>query len=179
MVAAIQEFVTGSPTLDNPERTLATVLFTDIVDSTKRASELGDDKWRRLLDRHDEVVKQGLARQSGQLVKNTGDGILATFDGPGRAINFASAIGADLVRIGIPIRTGIHTGEIEWRDSDIGGLAVHLGARIMAAAGPGEILVSRTVKDLVIGSPIAFEDRGTRSLKGIEGQWQLYSVAST
>lgn len=179
VVAAIQEFVTGSPTLDNPERTLATVLFTDIVDSTKRASELGDDKWRRLLDRHDEVVKQGLARQSGQLVKNTGDGILATFDGPGRAINFASAIGADLVRIGIPIRTGIHTGEIEWRDSDIGGLAVHLGARIMAAAGPGEILVSRTVKDLVIGSPIAFEDRGTRSLKGIEGQWQLYSVAST
>lgn len=176
VLVATQEFVTGAPASLPSERTLATVLFTDIVESTARAREVGDQQWRRLLDLHDETVERNIAEHSGQLVKNTGDGILATFDGPGRAVGFASALRTGLSRIGLAIRTGIHTGEIERRNSDIGGLAVHLGARIMAAANPGEILVSRTVKDLVIGSPITFEDRGTHTLKGIADEWQLFSV---
>lgn len=177
VVGAIREFVTGAPTPMPADRTLATVLFTDIVESTARAGQVGDRRWRELLDLHDEVARRDVARHSGELVKNTGDGILATFDGPGRGISFASTFRSDLAGLGLPIRTGIHTGEIERRDHDIGGLAVHLGARIMEAADSGEILVSRTVKDLVIGSPITFEDRGVHALKGIEGEWQLYSVA--
>lgn len=175
--SAIREFVTGAPVPVPAQRSLATVLFTDIVESTARAGETGDGRWRELLDLHDETVRKDLARHSGELVKNTGDGILATFEGPGRAIGFASALQADLDRLGLPIRTGIHTGEVERRNGDIGGVAVHLGARIMSVADAGEILVSRTVKDLVIGSPIRFEDRGLHALKGFDGEWQLYSVA--
>lgn len=121
-------------------------------------------------------MRRGIAEHSGQLVRTTGDGVLATFDGPGRAVRFATTLQAELARIGLQIRTGIHSGEIELRDDEIGGLAVHLAARVMAIAEPGEILVSRTVKDLVIGSSMAFEDRGMHTLKGIEGEWQLYSV---
>lgn len=176
VVAAIRRFVTGSASPIPAERALATVLFTDIVESTARAGEVGDLRWRELLDLHDETARREVNRHSGDLIKNTGDGILATFDGPGRAISFASTFQSALADIGLPIRTGIHTGEIERRNHDIGGIAVHLGARIMAAASPGEILVSRTVKELVIGSPILFEDRGMHTLKGIEGEWPLYSV---
>jgi class 3 adenylate cyclase/pimeloyl-ACP methyl ester carboxylesterase len=179
VVGAIGEFVTGAPSPMPAERALATVLFTDIVESTARAGEIGDSRWRELLDRHDETAQRDVGRHSGELVKNTGDGILATFDGPGRGISFASTFRSDLAGLGLEIRTGIHTGEIELRDHDVGGMAVHLGARIMEAAGPGEILVSRTVKDLVIGSPIAFEDRGMHAFKGIDGEWQLYSVATS
>jgi class 3 adenylate cyclase len=176
VVSEVQRFVTGAPAPPRTERTLATVLFTDIVSSTEMASDVGDHQWRRLLDLHDEAVRRDIASHSGKLVKNTGDGILATFDGPGGAVGFASALRSDLTRVGLSIRTGIHTGEIEQRNGDIGGIAVHLGARIMAAAGAGEILVSRTVKDLVFGSSLAFEDKGMHALKGIEEQWQLYSV---
>lgn len=179
VVDAIREFVTGTPTAMPASRALATVLFTDIVESTARAGEMGDSRWHRLLDLHDETARRELARHSGELVKSTGDGILATFEGPGRGISFASMFRSDLAALGLPIRTGIHTGEVELRGDDVGGMAVHLGARIMELAHPGEILVSRTVRDLVIGSPIAFEDRGTHTLKGIEGEWQLYSVATT
>ena len=160
------------------QRTLATVVFTDIVDSTRRAREVGDDQWRRLLDLHDETVGRELRAHAGELVKHTGDGILATFEGPGRALQFAQAARSELARIELAIRTGLHTGEVEVRGSDIGGLAVHIGARIMAAAAAGEILVSRTVKDLVIGSNVRFEDRGTHILKGIEDPWRLFAVAS-
>ncbi len=176
VVSETQRFVTGAPAPPRVERALATVLFTDIVSSTEMVSEVGDHQWRRLLDLHDEAVRRDIAGHSGKLVKNTGDGILATFDGPGRAVGFASALRSDLSQVGLSIRTGIHTGEIEHRNGDIGGIAVHLGARIMAAAGAGEILVSLTVKDLVIGSSLAFEDKGMHELKGIEEQWQLYSV---
>ncbi len=177
IISEIQQFVTGKSPAPSAERALATVLFTDIVSSTKLASELGDQQWRRMLDSHDATVLDDIAAHSGRLVKNTGDGILATFDGPGRAVGFASALRTDLTNIGLPIRTGIHTGEIEQRNGDIGGVAVHLGARIMASARAGEILVSRTVKDLVIGSSLTFEDRGMHSLKGIDGEWQLFAVA--
>lgn len=179
VVGAIGEFVTGAPNPVPAERALATVLFTDIVESTARAGEIGDARWRDLLDLHDDTAKRSLARHSGEFVKNTGDGILATFDGPGRGISFASTFRSDLADLGLTIRTGIHTGEVELRSEDIGGMAVHLGARIMEAAGPGEILVSRTVRDLVIGSSIAFEDRGLHTFKGIDGEWQLYSVSAS
>lgn len=177
VVAETRKFVAGAAPVPPSERTLATVLFTDIVSSTEKAAQVGDREWRRLLDIHDDAVSRDLRAHSGKLVKTTGDGILATFDGPGRAVGFASTLRSDLASIGLSIRTGIHTGEIELRNGDIGGLAVHLGARIMSAAAADEILVSRTVKDLVIGSSLIFEDRGTHSLKGIDGEWQLYAVA--
>jgi class 3 adenylate cyclase len=176
---AIQEFVTGAPVPMPIERVLATVLFTDIVDSTVRARTVGDLRWRALLDLHDQIARRDLGEHAGDLIKTTGDGILATFDGPGRAVRFATAFGSHLREIGLEIRTGVHTGEVEHRGADIGGLAVHLGARIMAEAGAGEIFVSRTVKDLVIGSRIVFEDRGAHALKGIEGDWQLFSVVGS
>lgn len=179
VLPAMESFISGSPSPAPTERTLATVLFTDIVESTMRAGQLGDQKWRRLLDQHDEAVRRDIVLYSGELIKNTGDGILATFDGPGRAVQFATGLKDDLAEISLTIRTGIHTGEVERRQSDIGGMAVHLGARIMAAAEPGEIWVSRTVRDLVIGSPLRFVDRGVHALKGIEGEWHLYAVAAT
>jgi class 3 adenylate cyclase len=156
---------------------LATVLFTDIVGSTQRAGELGDRRWRELLNVHDELTGRLVEEFGGRLVKTTGDGILATFDGPGRAIHSAAALREDLAGIGFQIRVGLHTGEVELRDNDVGGLAVHIAARVMAAASPGEILVSRTVRDLVAGSDVTLEDRGLHLLKGIDGDWQLLAVA--
>ncbi len=174
----IEEFVTGIRRKASTDRRLSTVLFTDIVDSTARAEQFGDRRWREIIDLHDNIARDLVAAHRGQLVKTTGDGILATFEGPGRAIRNASALQDELRKINLSIRAGIHTGEIELRNSDIGGLAVHLAARIMATADPNEILVSTTVKDLVIGSDIAFDDRGMHKLKGIDGDWQLYTVVT-
>lgn len=179
VMGEIERMVLGDRGLLRTERMLATVVFTDIVDSTVRAREVGDAQWRRMLDMHDEAVKRALSENGGHLVKGTGDGILATFDGPGRAIRFADRIRSDLRRIGLSIRTGIHAGEVEQRSADIGGIAVHLAARIMATAEPGQILASRTVKDLTIGSAVTFESVGSRALKGIEGEWDLFAVTGS
>ena len=173
---SIQEFLTGVRRVVEPNRVLASVLFTDIVASTERATRLGDRRWRQLLEVHDELAHRLVEQFGGQLVKTTGDGILATFDGPGRAIRYAAALRDELTGIDLQIRAGLHTGEIERRDGDVGGIAVHIAARVMAAAAPGEILASSTVRDLVVGSDIAMEDVGTRPLKGVEGAWQLFAV---
>lgn len=173
---AIEEFVTGTRRTAATDRHLSTVLFTDIVDSTAKAERLGDRRWAAVLDLHDSTARDVVEDNAGRLIKTTGDGILATFDGPGRAIRAAAALGNELARVDVQIRSGIHTGEVELRGDDVGGIALHLASRIMAAADPGEILVSNTVKDLVIGSDIGFEDRGRRTLKGIEGRWQVHSV---
>ena len=157
-------------------RLLATVLFTDIVGSTEQAQVAGDERWRELLDRHDELARRLVAQEGGRLVKRTGDGILAVFDGPGRGIRCALGLRRELRQAGIEIRAGVHAGELELRDDDVGGIAVHLGARIMAAARPGEVLVSRTVRDLVAGSGIHLEDRGTHTLKGLSDPWQLFAA---
>jgi class 3 adenylate cyclase len=157
-------------------RLLATVLFTDIVGSTERAREVGDRRWRELLDAHAATARRLVAAEGGRLVKETGDGILATFDGPGRAIACALALRGELEAIGIEIRAGLHTGELEVRDGDVGGIAVHIAARVMAAAGAGEVLVSRTVRDLVAGSGIELADRGTHTLKGVGDAWQLFAA---
>jgi len=158
------------------ERMLATVLFTDIVGSTEQASRIGDRRWSRLLDTHDRVARELVERSGGRLVKSTGDGILATFDSPGAAIRCATALRDRLQQVGIEIRAGLHTGEIQPRGADVGGIAVHVAARVMGAAGDGEVLVSRTVRDLVAGSDIALEDRGSYALKGIAGDWQLFAI---
>ncbi len=159
------------------ERLLSTILFTDIVDSTNRAVVLGDAEWGTMLERHNAIARNQLEHFSGTEVKQTGDGILATFDSPARAIQCAVAI-TELVRgIGLEVRAGIHSGEIEVFEADVGGIAVHIGARVVAAAGPSEVLVSRTVKDAVIGSSIDFEDRGVHQLKGVPGQWELYAAS--
>jgi class 3 adenylate cyclase len=172
----VEEFLTGVRPLPRPMRVLATVLFTDIVGSTERATLLGDRRWRGLLEVHDELARRVVEEFQGQLVKTTGDGILATFDGPGRGIRCAATLRDELRGIGLQIRAGLHSGEVELRDGDVGGVAVHLASRVMAAAGPGEILVSRTVRDLIVGSNITVEDRGPYALKGIEGTWQLFAV---
>jgi class 3 adenylate cyclase len=172
----VEEFLTGHRPAPTPDRVLATVMFTDIVGSTERASELGDHRWRELLDEHERVTRTELERYQGREVKTTGDGVLAVFDGPARAIRCATAVASATDRLGLPVRVGLHTGECERRNGDIGGIAVHIGARVMAEAGPSEVLVSRTVKDLTVGSDIAFEDRGTRQLKGVPGEWELFAV---
>ena len=175
----IEEFLTGVRPVRDPERILATVMFTDIVDSTSRAAELGDRRWRDLLDLIDRSIGQELARFRGRTVKSMGDGFLATFDGPARAIRCATSIGEVAQdQFGLQIRSGLHTGEIEVMGSDVGGIAVHIGARVGANAAPGEVLVSGTVKDLVVGSGIRFEDRGERELRGVPGQWRLWAVAA-
>jgi class 3 adenylate cyclase/pimeloyl-ACP methyl ester carboxylesterase len=176
---AIQEFLTGVAPSAPIDRVLATVLYTDIVDSTRRLDEMGDARWREVLDMHDDLARRLLEATGGRLIKTTGDGVLATFDGPGRAIRFATSFRQQLEPIAVRLRTGIHTGEVEIRGNDVGGLAVHLAARIMAFAGAGEILVSRTVKDLVVGSDLSFADHGTHQLKGIEGEWQLLAVRAS
>jgi class 3 adenylate cyclase len=173
----IERFLTGVRPVAPPTRVLATVLFTDIVGSTERAAELGDRRWRELLDTHDEVAARLVERWGGRLVKTTGDGILATFDGPGRAIGCATALREQLEEVGLRLRAGLHAGEVELREGDVGGIAVHIAARVLAAAGEGEVVVSRTVRDLVAGSEVALEDRGSRRLRGVEGDWQLYAVA--
>jgi class 3 adenylate cyclase len=174
----IQEFLTGTRYAPEPDRVLATVLFTDIVDSTRTASELGDQRWRETLDRHDRAVREALARAGGREVKSTGDGFLATFDGPARAIRCAEAIQEACQALGIRVRAGIHTGECELMGDDIGGIAVHIAARVSALADAGEVLVSRTVKDIVAGSGIQFSDRGAHTLKGVPDTWQLHAVAA-
>ena len=173
----IEEFLTGARHAAEPERMLATVLFTDIVDSTRTAAELGDQRWREVLEGHQRVVRDALPSFNGREVKSIGDGFLATFDGPGRAIRCARAILGASDPLGIRVRAGLHTGECEVMGDDIGGIAVHIAARVSALAGPDEVLVSRTVKDLVAGSGIEFSDRGVHSLKGIPDTWQLYAVA--
>ena len=175
----IQGFLTGVRGSPDIDRVLATVLFTDIVASTDRAAELGDRRWREALDAHDRLVRSHIEHFRGRRIKTTGDGVLATFDGPARAIRCARAIGDEVRRkLGIEIRAGLHTGEVELRDDDIGGIAVALAARVMAEAGPGELVVSSTVKDLVVGSGIEFDDRGMHELKGVPGEWRLYAVTS-
>jgi class 3 adenylate cyclase len=179
VVALTQEFLTGAMPAIEPDRVLATVLFTDLVDSTRLATELGDRRWHRLLEAHNAVVRANLARFRGREVKTTGDGFLATFDGPARAIRAAHAIRAELAEHGLQVRAGLHTGECELLGDDIGdigGIAVHLAARVLAQAAAGEILCSRTVKDLVAGAGFAFTDRGTHRLKGVPDKWQLYAV---
>jgi class 3 adenylate cyclase len=177
LLREIEHFVTGSRPAPRHDRVLATVLFTDIVGSTDRASELGDARWRELLAEHDQLVRRALDRFEGREVKTTGDGFLATFDGPARAIRCAEAILESLRAIGVDVRAGLHTGEIDLVEGDVGGIAVHLGARVMAEADAGETLVSSTVKDLVVGSEIAFEDRGEHDLKGVPGTWRLFAVS--
>ncbi|MDP9495434.1 MAG: adenylate/guanylate cyclase domain-containing protein [Actinomycetota bacterium] len=175
---AIESFMTGVAPAQATDRVLATVLYTDIVDSTRLLAEMGDARWRGVLDTHDHLAGRLIAGNGGRLVKSTGDGVLATFDGPGRGIRFATGFRQQLQTIDLTIRSGIHTGEVEMRGGDVGGMAVHLAARIMAEAGAGEILVSRTVKELVVGSDLTFEDRGVHHLKGIEGEWPLLAVTT-
>jgi len=176
LVDEIEEFLTGARTSADPDRRLATVLFTDIVDSTARAAELGDTHWRALLDEHDTIVRHELARFGGREIDTTGDGFLITFDGPGRAIRCASAIRDALARIGLAVRAGVHTGEVEVRGERIGGLTVHIGARVAATGGGGDIVVSNTVKDLLAGSGLRFADRGEHELKGVPGMWRLFDA---
>src|SRR4051812_7121712 len=176
LIDEVQEFLTGIRPPREPDRVLATVLFTDIVGSTTRAAELGDHRWRDLLDDHYAAVRRELDRFRGREVKTIGDGFLATFDGPARGINCARAIVESGRPLGIEIRAGLHTGECELMNGDVGGIAVHIGARIGAMAGPGEVLVSSTVKDLVAGSGIAFDDRGLQQLRGVPGEWRVFAV---
>lgn len=173
----IQEFLVGSRGAAEAERALATILFTDLVDSTARAAELGDRAWRQLLERHDAAVRRQLALHRGHEVKTVGDGFLATFDGPARAIRCAASLRDELAPLGLEVRAGIHTGEVELIGEDVGGIAVNIGARIGAAAGSGEVLVSSTVRELVVGSGLEFVDRGMRTLKGVPGEWRLFAIA--
>jgi class 3 adenylate cyclase len=161
---------------DQGERALATVLFTDIVGSTERARQVGDRRWAELLDTHDRLARELVAQFDGRLVKSTGDGILALFDRPGRGIRCATALRDRLRGTGVEIRAGVHTGEVQLRGDDVGGIAVHFAARVMAVAAPGEVLVSGTVHDLVAGSDYVLEDRGAHALKGIGGEWRLFAV---
>ena len=179
LIAEVEEFLTGARHAPDPERILATVMFSDIVDSTRRAAELGDRRWRDLLESLEDVVGRELMRFRGRAVKSMGDGFLATFDGPARGIRCAAAVrDTALSQFGVEVRSGLHTGEIEVMGDDVGGIAVHIGARVGAIAQGGEVLVSGTVKDLVVGSGIAFEDRGEQELKGVPGPWRLWAVAA-
>ena len=171
----VEEFLTGHRHEHPPDRVLATVLFTDIVDSTRRAAELGDRNWRELLSQHDQITREEIARFQGHEIKHTGDGFLATFDGPTRAVRCATTLAGRIPALGIELRCGLHTGECELRGDDIGGIAVHIGARIAALAQAGEVLVSSTVKDLVHGSGIVFDDRNVHVLKGVPGEWRLFA----
>lgn len=173
---AIGEFLTGELPGHDIDRVLATVLFTDIVGSTDHLARVGDRNWKATLGAHDDLVSREIQRHRGRHIKTTGDGVLATFDGPGRAVRCAQAITQSVRSLGIAVRAGIHTGEIELRGDDVGGIAVHIAARISTRAAPGEVLVSRTVTDLVAGSGIEFEDRGEQELKGVPGSWRVYSV---
>ena len=174
----IEEFLTGRPAQHSAQRVLATVLFTDIVDSTKRASEVGDRAWREMLDRHNAIVRDRLDHFRGREIKTLGDGFVATFDRPAGAVRCAQEIVEQVDDLGLSVRCGLHTGECELLDGDVGGIAVHIGARVNAHARAGEVLVSSTVKDLVVGSDLGFADRGTHELRGVPGEWRLYAVQS-
>jgi class 3 adenylate cyclase/pimeloyl-ACP methyl ester carboxylesterase len=176
VVGEIEEFVTGQRSSHDVDRLLATVLFTDIVDSTKTAAAIGDRRWREMLDQHDHLVHRQLVRFRGRAVKSTGDGFLATFDGPVRAMRCACAIRDGARRLGIEVRAGLHTGEIELRNDDVAGIAVHIAARVESIAQPGEVLVSSAIPPLVVGSGISFLDRGEHDLKGVPGSWRLLAV---
>ena len=173
----IEEFLTGRRRPREPERVLATVLFTDIVGSTQRAAEVGDHAWRDLLDRHNRLVRDELENWRGREVKTLGDGFVATFDGPARAVRCARAIVNRLAELGLEVRAGLHTGECELLDGDVAGIAVHIGARIGAMARAGEVLVSSTVKDLAVGSGLEFRDHGVHALHGVPGEWRAYALA--
>jgi class 3 adenylate cyclase len=168
------EFLTGARLVTEQNRVLSTVMSTDIVDSTRQAVELGDKAWSALLDEHDTVVIREVVRHGGRVVKTTGDGVLATFDGPTRSVRCAQAISEGVRALGVEVRVGVHTGEVELRGSDVSGLGVNIASRIEALAGPSEVLVSRTVTDLVVGSGLEFTDRGPHDLKGVPGSWQLF-----
>lgn len=174
----VEEFVTGARRGQEPDRVLATVMFTDIVGATERAVALGDRRWRDLLDSHHTVIREQLTRFRGREIDTAGDGFLAAFDGPARGVRCAGAIVREMRRLGLEIRAGLHTGECEILGDKLSGIAVHTGARVASLAGAGEVLVSGTVKDLVAGSGITFEDRGVQILKGLPGEWHLYAVAS-
>jgi class 3 adenylate cyclase len=176
LLAELEQFVTGRVAEPAATRVLATVLYTDLVDSTGHATRLGDRRWRQLLDRHDEVVRHALQVGSGREIKATGDGFVATFDGPARAIRCAASVRTQLRTLGLEIRAGLHAGEMELRGDDVGGIAMHIGARIESLAEPGEILVSRTVRDLVAGSGLQFSSRGEHALKGIPDEWEIYAL---
>lgn len=176
ILGEVEEFITGTRRPPETDRVLATVLFTDIVGSTKRAAELGDAAWKELLAKHDELIRGELLRFRGREIDTAGDGVLATFDGPARAIRCAESVRDGARDLGFEIRAGLHTGEVELAGEKIRGIAVHIGARVAARAGAGEILVSSTVKDLVAGSGIEFEDLGSHSLKGVPGKWGLNAV---
>jgi DNA-binding NarL/FixJ family response regulator len=178
LISAIRDPAAGRPLPpgSDADRVLATVMFSDIVSSTERAAAIGDRRWRDLLDRHDELIRRELALHGGREIKTTGDGFLALFDGPARAIRCAVAIREALQAEGVDVRIGLHAGEVELRGEDVGGIAVNLGARVAATAAPGELVVSSTVRDLVVGSDIRFVDRGEHDLKGVPDRWRLYRV---
>jgi class 3 adenylate cyclase len=173
---AIEEFLTGSRAPVPVDRVLATVLFTDIVGSTEKAAALGDRRWRDLLANHHATIRRNVARFRGREIDTAGDGFLATFDGPARGVRCACAIADEIRPLGIDVRAGLHTGECETNGDDLRGIAVHIGARVAALAGPGEVLVSGTVKDLVAGSGLRFIDRGGQALKGVPGEWRIFAV---
>jgi pimeloyl-ACP methyl ester carboxylesterase/class 3 adenylate cyclase len=179
VVGEVEEFLTGGRSVEEPDRVLATVLFTDIVDSTHKAVTVGDQRWRELLEESERVTRREVERHRGRVVKSTGDGFLATFDGPARAIRCATNLSAEMMKLGLRIRAGLHTGECEMLGDDVTGIAVHIGARVAALASRDEVLVSSTVKDLVAGSGLSFDDRGTHALKGVPGSWQIFAVAPT
>jgi class 3 adenylate cyclase len=178
MLDLVEEFLTGERPLHvvDVDRVLATVLFTDIVGSTEQAASLGDRRWREMLDRFRTVVRRDLDRFRGREVNTRGDDFLATFDGPGRAVKCAGAIAASARPLGLEVRAGLHTGEVELQGDDVAGLAVHIGARVCSLAGAAEVLVTSTVRDLVVGSGLEFEDRGRHELKGVPGEWQVLAV---
>jgi class 3 adenylate cyclase len=177
VLGEIEEFLTGARSVAEPDRVLATVMFTDIVGSTERAGELGDARWRELLAAHQAALRRELIRFRGLEVKTLGDGCLATFDGPARAIQCGGAIAEAGRPLGLEVRIGLHCGEIELMEKDVGGIAVHIAARVGALAAAGEVLVTSTVKDLVAGSGIRFDDRGEKHLKGVPGEWRLFAAA--
>jgi class 3 adenylate cyclase len=176
IVDEIEEFLTGTRHRADPDRALATILFTDIVSSTERAAELGDERWHALVERHDEVIRGEIENFGGRAIKSLGDGFLAVFEGPAKAIRAARAMGAAVRQLGLEIRAGVHTGECDRRGEDLAGIAVNVAARIMSHAGAGEVLVSGTVKELVLGSGVEFADRGIHTLKGVPDEWHLFAV---
>lgn len=179
LISDVEEFVTGErhSAIEDEERTLATVMFTDIVDSTRHAASDGDVAWSRRLDEHDRIVRRLIDQHRGRVIKMTGDGVLALFDGPGRGVRCALSIEPALARLNMSARAGLHTGEVVERGNDVSGIAVHAAARVMAMAAPGEVLVSRVVTDLVAGAGVTFKDRSEVPLKGLPGTWQLFAAA--